>query len=285
MVYITKSVPQFKEFVEVEEGNEFTKAAAKAKLAGEDEFEFDGKKYPVEIGQDAAEKILGKKESTELEESVELDEDIDAILEEAIAHLLEDESINIEEMSDEELDEMLEGILSKIGSGIKKAAGRLSTSGRAAAATKKADKMDKKAADREKLKKAKERIQLAKKKARMKKNAERAQAKKAAERKAKARARLAKRNEGYAIETDAPEIREAVKPEVFVKGGDTKVTKREVDGMLSKIFINTKLAKSVEASKAFKAGEKDAGKKKNPYAKDTADYHLYVLGTQSAQAS
>jgi hypothetical protein len=59
------------------EGNEFTAAAAKAKLAGEDEFEFDGKKYPVEIGQDAAEKILGKKEEVEIEESVELQEAAD----------------------------------------------------------------------------------------------------------------------------------------------------------------------------------------------------------------
>ena len=52
----------------VEEGNEFTAAAAKAKLAGKDEFEFDGKTYPVEIEQDAAEKILGKKESVEVKE-------------------------------------------------------------------------------------------------------------------------------------------------------------------------------------------------------------------------
>jgi hypothetical protein len=78
------------------------------------------------------------------------------------------------------------------------------------------------------------------------------------------------------------ELEEAVKPEVFVKGGNTKITKREVDSMLSKIFINTKLAKAVESSKAFKAGEKDAGKKKNPYKSDTADFHLYILGTQSA---
>lgn len=54
---------------EVEEGNEFTKAAAEAKLAGKDEFEFEGKTYPVEISQDAAEKILGKNEETELEEA------------------------------------------------------------------------------------------------------------------------------------------------------------------------------------------------------------------------
>jgi len=373
------------------EGNEFTAAAAKAKLAGKDEFEFDGKKYPVEIEQDAAEKILGKKESVELQEaanfgdiekvmkwakknivgnagtfpqldiskkygtafinltifniitlrlggkkgivvthddrkkgkgkdyeehfssandvikfvqkiydempkdeSADLEEennlDESALLDEAIIHLLEDESINIEEMTDEELEEMLEGILSKIGSGIKKAANRLSTSGRAAAATKKADKMDKKAADREKLKKAKERIQIAKKKERMKKNAERAQAKKAAERKAKARARLAKRDEGFVIETDAPEkvegeIHEAIKPEEFVKGGDTKATQRDIDKIISKIFINTKLAKQVEDSEAYQAGEKDKGNKKNPYKKDTADFHLYILGTQAAQAS
>ena len=55
----------------VEEGNEFTAAAAKAKLAGKDEFEFDGKTYPVEIEQDAAEKILGKKESVELDEATD----------------------------------------------------------------------------------------------------------------------------------------------------------------------------------------------------------------------
>jgi hypothetical protein len=80
-------------------------------------------------------------------------------------------------------------------------------------------------------------------------------------------------------------VTEAAKPEDFVKGGDTKITKREIDKMLSKIFINNKLAKAVEANPAYKAGEKDAGKKKNPYKKDTADFHLYILGTQSAQAS
>jgi hypothetical protein len=371
------------------EGNEFTAAAAKAKLAGEDEFEFDGKKYPVEIGQDAAEKILGKKESVELqeaanfgdiekvmkwakknlsgakldiskkygtafinltimnvitlrlggkkgivvihddrtngkgkdyeeyfssandvikfvekiydempkdesvEESTDLEEESkleEALLDEAINYLLEDESINIEEMSDEELEEMLEGILGSIGRGLKKAAGRLSTSGRAAAASKKADKLDKKAADREKLKKAKERIQIAKAKARRQKGIERAQKKKAAEKKAAARARLAKRDEGFVIEADAPkkveaEMHEAIKPEEFVKGGDAKITKRDVDKMISKIFINTKLASQVEDSEAYQSGEKDAGKKKNPYKKDTADFHLYELGTQSAQAS
>jgi hypothetical protein len=51
------------------------------------------------------------------------------------------------------------------------------------------------------------------------------------------------------------------------------------------LFTNTKLAKAVEDSKAYKAGEKDAGKKKNPYKVDTADYHLYTLATQASQAS
>ena len=62
-----------KESTDVEESNEFTAAAAKAKLAGKDEFEFDGKTYPVEIEQDAAEKILGKKESVEIEEASNAD--------------------------------------------------------------------------------------------------------------------------------------------------------------------------------------------------------------------
>jgi hypothetical protein len=78
-------------------------------------------------------------------------------------------------------------------------------------------------------------------------------------------------------------IDEALKPADFVKGGDTKITKREVDGMLSKLFIDAKLAKAVEASSAFKAGEKSNGKK-NPYKKDTADFHLFILGQQSADA-
>lgn len=58
---------------DIEEANEFTKAAAKAAVAGDDEFEFDGKKFPTEMDVDVAKKILG--------ESVELDEafiDVDA---------------------------------------------------------------------------------------------------------------------------------------------------------------------------------------------------------------
>ena len=82
---------------------------------------------------------------------------------------------------------------------------------------------------------------------------------------------------------ESTDLEEAVTPADFVKGGDTKVTKREVDGMLSKLFIDTKLAKAVEANSAFKAGEKSNGKK-NPYKKDSADFHLFILGQQSADA-
>ena len=51
---------------DIEEANEFTKAAAKAAVAGDDEFEFDGKKFPTEMDVEVAKKILG--ESAELDE-------------------------------------------------------------------------------------------------------------------------------------------------------------------------------------------------------------------------
>ena len=53
---------------DVEEGNEFTKAAAKAVIDGEEEFEFNGKTYKASIDKEAAKKILGIKEDN-LEES------------------------------------------------------------------------------------------------------------------------------------------------------------------------------------------------------------------------
>ena len=82
---------------------------------------------------------------------------------------------------------------------------------------------------------------------------------------------------------ESADLEEALKPADFVKGGDAKVTKREVDGMLSKLFIDSKLAKAVEANAAYQDGYK--GKmKKNPFAKDTADFHLFILGQQSAEA-
>ena len=425
-----------------EEGNEFTVAAAKAKLAGEDEFEFDGKTFPTEIGQDAAEKILGKKEEKELEENraivynprmikafikqaekkfpkykgeiqqaeddeivfpndpklinffkgakevkfvlkdeneiaeapkfgyfnstfqgsekvfKDLEKDLDkaglkvqmigkpekdpdigpmeriidfyaigavadvkkvkkklegkyelslSTLPEQVNELEVGPSANLnyddkdEEVSfadvnekeffekfdeivkkenlsnsltEEELDEIIGKALKAVGRGVKKAAGRLSTAGRAAAATKKADKLDKKAADRERLKKAKERIRKAKEKEREQKAKERMRK--------KAQARL-KQKLANSVEIEE-EIQEAIKPEIFAKGGDTKATKRDVDSILSKLFMNNKLAKQVEDSEAYKAGFKSKGKGKNPYKKDTADFHIYILGQQAAQA-
>jgi hypothetical protein len=79
------------------------------------------------------------------------------------------------------------------------------------------------------------------------------------------------------------DLAEAVKPADFAKGGDTKITKREVDAMLSKLFLDAKLAKAVEANKVYQAGYKSKGKK-NPYDTDTADFHLYILGDQAADA-
>ena len=81
------------------------------------------------------------------------------------------------------------------------------------------------------------------------------------------------------------ELEEAIDPRKFALGGNTKATKRDVDAILAKLFMNDKLAKQVESSAAYKAGYKSKGKGKNPYKKDTADFHLFILGQQSAQAS
>lgn len=55
-----------------EESNAFTAAASEAKLAGKKEFEFEGKKYPVKIKDDAAKAIA--KESVELQEAADFGE-------------------------------------------------------------------------------------------------------------------------------------------------------------------------------------------------------------------
>ena len=44
---------------EIEEGNEFTKAAAQAVIDGEEEFEFNGKTYKATLDKEVAKKILG----------------------------------------------------------------------------------------------------------------------------------------------------------------------------------------------------------------------------------
>jgi hypothetical protein len=237
------------------EGNEFTAAAAKAKLAGEDEFEFDGKKYPVEIGQDAAEKILAKKEEVEIEESVELQEaanfgDIEKVMKWAKKNL-----------SGAKLD-----ISKKYGTAFINLTIFniiiLRLGGKKGIVVTHDDRTNGKGKDYEEyFSSANDVIKFVQ----------------------KIYDEMPK-DESIEVE-EAADLEEAVKPEVFVKGGDTKVTKRDVDGMLSKIFINNKLAKQVEDSEAYQAGEKDKGKKKNPYKKDTADFQLYELGVQSSQAS
>ncbi len=75
---LAKDMEEDTDFIE---SNEFVGAAAAAKVAGKDEFEFNGKTYPVEISQETAEKIMSqaidlakdlakakKEESTDLEE-------------------------------------------------------------------------------------------------------------------------------------------------------------------------------------------------------------------------
>ena len=87
----------------------------------------------------------------------------------------------------------------------------------------------------------------------------------------------------HSVEIFEDDIDEAVRPEVFVKGGDTKVSASDVDDILSKIFTKKALAKKVEDSKAYKAGYKSKGRGRNPYKKDTADFHLFVLGVQAEE--
>jgi hypothetical protein len=92
----------------------------------------------------------------------------DSLYEEAIDAILEDEDVNVAEMSDEELEKILEdrfktlgeaGLLGKIGKAI---ASRVTVSGRADRAAKKADKGDKKMKDRERLAVAKAKIKAQK---------------------------------------------------------------------------------------------------------------------------
>jgi len=230
---------------EVEEGNEFTAAAAKAKLAGEDKFDFEGKSYPVEIEQDAAEKILGKKESVELQEAANFG-DIEKVMKWAKKNL-----------SGAKLD-----ISKKYGTAFINLTIFniiiLRLGGKKGIVVTHDDRTNGKGKDYEEhFSSANDVIKFVQK----------------------------IYDEMPKEESVEENIEEAMKPAEFVKGGDTKITEREVEGMLSKIFINNKLAKQVEDSEAYQGGEKDKGKKKNPYKKDTADFHLYELGVQSSQAS
>lgn len=51
---------------DIEEANEFTKAAAKAAVAGDKDFEFDGETFPTQMDVDVAKKILGESSKNQL---------------------------------------------------------------------------------------------------------------------------------------------------------------------------------------------------------------------------
>jgi len=115
---------------------------------------------------EVADKVHNVTESVNTEDDTE-----DALYEEAIDAILEDGDITISEMSDEELEKILEdrfntlndSLLGKIAKGIGKGiASRVTVSGRADRAAKKAEKGEKKIADREKLMKAKATIRAQK---------------------------------------------------------------------------------------------------------------------------
>lgn len=382
---------------DVEEGNEFTKAAAKAKLAGEDEFEFDGKTYPVEIDQDAAEKILGKKESVELEEAVDnffgFPTKDKLVKFQSMAKKLKIKPISnptvlkrggkefhvmgfegsvsdiekamkvagdiIKEALEKKTEELEEATMSqgvktaatqiyslekslKVGSNLNKGINK-SLEGKYDADFKKMQKaigdiisiweeIERDFSDMNESADLEEAIKVAESIEEMfnrlkpddvrdsygtikLKYRSSADIRDAEDKLKKAGINVRKSGDTLEVDSDSPafkkakitstfdsskrekaimkvlgesveesaDLEEAMKPADFVKGGDTKITKREVDGMLSKLFIDTKLAKAVEANSAFKAGEKSNGKK-NPFTKDTADFHLYILGQQSAQS-
>ena len=85
------------------------------------------------------------------------------------------------------------------------------------------------------------------------------------------------------LSTVPESVQEAIQPGAFIKGGNVKVTQDEVDNIFGRIFLNDRMMKQLEKSKAFKAGESGKGKKKNPYKKDTADFHHFELGAQAAE--
>ncbi len=387
---------------EVEEGNEFTAAAAKAKLAGKDKFEFEGKTYPVEIEKDAAEKILGKKESVEITEdvtdfrgfkskdklvkftsmakklkikpvgnpiimkrmgidyhvqgfegkvrdiekaikvAVEIEKETMESIEEMFNRLKPDDvrdsygTIELKYRSSSDIRDA-EDKLKKAGINVRKSGDTLEVNSDSPAFKKAKITSSFDSSKREKaimkvlgesveLQEAADFGDIEKVMKWAKKNLSGAKLD-ISKKYGTAFINLTIMNvitlrlggkKGIVVTHDdrtdgkgkdyeehfssandvikfvqkiydempkkeSVELEEALKPADFVKGGDAKVTKREVDGMLSKLFIDTKLAKAVEANAAYQDGYK--GKmKKNPFAKDTADFHLFVLGQQSAEA-
>jgi hypothetical protein len=87
---------------------------------------------------------------------------VDPEIEEAYEYIVS-EGIEMDDLTEEQLDEIIGKIARGIAKGVKKVANRMSASGRADAAEKKADKLEKKKKDLERIKKAKERQANAKK--------------------------------------------------------------------------------------------------------------------------
>lgn len=82
---------------------------------------------------------------------------------------------------------------------------------------------------------------------------------------------------------ESTDLGEEVSPEEFVKGGNTKVRQSDVETVLGPVYDDEKLTKLLIKTKAYKQGEDDADGR-NPYKKDTADFHLFILGQQIAQS-
>jgi hypothetical protein len=199
-------------------------------------------------------------------------------LDEASEYILEEG--NIDDLSDEQLDEVLKTIATKVGQGIgavakaggraaaagaKKVANRLSTSGRADAAEKRADKLDKKRADRERLAKAKERIRKAKEDQRADKDRERKA--REAERKAAQQDREDSKNESTELEEKNDALYLIYKDKIkaqqvrnFIKKMYRNKTEVEYAPMDSKNFGVSVFSDRGQADKVKKAVDKKFGK-------------------------
>ena len=199
-------------------------------------------------------------------------------LDEASEYILEEG--NIDDLSDEQLDEVLKTIATKVGQGIgtvakaagklagkgiKKAADRLSTSGRADAAEKKADKLDKKRADKERLSKAKDRVR----KARDDQKADKERERKAreAERKAAQQDRDDSKNESVELEEKNDALYLIYKDKIkaqqvrnFIKKTYRNKTEVEYAPMDAKNFGVSVFSDRGQADKIKKAVDKKFGK-------------------------
>ena len=92
----------------VEEDNAFNTAAAKAALAGEKEFSFNGKKYPVKMSKEDAKKLMDDAVNSEepvVEEPAVEDKDAEEVLKKGMEDELADEIKDKIEDDEESTDE------------------------------------------------------------------------------------------------------------------------------------------------------------------------------------